>query len=627
MQLHIHNTLAGTQQLQSLEQATLRIGRAAPGEQDPEICLKSRLVSRRHAVLRRDANGAWFVEATGANDTLLNEQPLPQGRPSPVQPGDQIRIGEFILALTQETPTEAILTRDSDIDLLMDLEQTVHAQLLEKMDLRNGRETLDPQDPETHGQIMQFLDELLEDAASALDPETLDRLARLAVYRRINRRIAGAGGESSVGPSEDGSAARNPYEIPYVSIENRITHSLGIAFEAKGLEQDSNRLDQGFQRTIGQYDLEFSAGLRVYLVESLIRRDVLDLVLGFGPLQELLEMDSISEIMVVSREQIFIEKFGIVEDARRSFFSDDMLLAVIERIVSPLGRRIDRSTPLVDARLPDGSRVNAIIPPLAVKGPCLTIRKFSKVPLEIEDLIRFGALTAEMNVFLRACVQAHTNIIVSGGTGSGKTTLLNCLSRHIPPKERIVTIEDTVELQLKQKHVVTLESRPPNMEGKGAITIQDLVKNSLRMRPDRVVVGECRGPEALDMLQAMNTGHDGSMTTGHANNPQDMMLRLETMVLMGTNMPVAAIRDQIKAAIHVVVQLSRFSDGSRRITHISEVCGIDEDLGTVMLNDIFIYRPGKGGDAAKGRFIQTGYLPSFTEKLLDQGVMTLDDFF
>jgi pilus assembly protein CpaF len=314
-----------------------------------------------------------------------------------------------------------------------------------------------------------------------------------------------------------------------------------------------------------------------------------------------------------------------VQDSGRSFFSDDVVQNIIERIITPVGRRIDRSTPLVDARLPDGSRVNAIINPLSLSGPALTIRKFARIPFTIDDLVERGTLSEPTAAFLKGCVAGRKNILISGGTGSGKTTTLNVLGGFISNDERIVTIEDSGELQLPQEHLVKLETRPANIEGRGAYTIRDLVRNALRMRPDRLIVGECRGPEALDMLQAMNTGHDGSLTTIHANTPQDTMLRLETMVLMAVEMPVRAIREQIVAAIHLVVQISRFADGKRRVTHISEVHGIDEESGQIITEDIFVLRepPGKPGEL---RLRHTGYIPRFVEELVAKKFIDLDVF-
>lgn len=353
-----------------------------------------------------------------------------------------------------------------------------------------------------------------------------------------------------------------------------------------------------------------------------------DEVLGFGPITSLLNDDDVTEIMVNSAQQVYVERKGRLELSGVTFRDSEHVMQVIEKIVAPLGRRIDESSPMVDARLPDGSRVNAIIPPLAIKGPTLTIRKFSRDPLTIENLVNFGTVGPAMAKFLQACVLGRLNIVVSGGTGSGKTTTLNCLSSFIPSDERIVTIEDAAELQLKQEHVVTLETRPPNIEGKGAVTIRDLVRNSLRMRPNRVVIGEVRGGEALDMLQAMNTGHDGSLTTGHANTPRDMLSRLETMVLMaGMELPVRAIREQISSAIDVIVQQSRLRDGSRKITHICEVVGMEGDV--ITLQDIFVFTQTGRDPNGKiiGEFKPTGIRPQFYEKLVEAGVQLPPDIF
>ncbi len=352
-----------------------------------------------------------------------------------------------------------------------------------------------------------------------------------------------------------------------------------------------------------------------------IIRDVLDEVHGLGPLEEFLADDSITEVMVNHPRQIYVERNGRLERARRIFSSDRAVIQAIERIVAPLGRRIDQSSPMVDARLQDGSRVNAIIPPLAIRGPSITIRKFAKERMTVEDLIRLNTLNKEMAEFLRQAVLNRRNVVISGGTGSGKTTTLNILSSYIPASERIVTIEDAAELQLPQDHVVSLESRPPNLEGKGAIAIRDLVKNSLRMRPDRIVVGECRGGETLDMLQAMNTGHDGSLTTLHANAPRDALSRLETMVLMsGMDLPVRAIREQVSSAVDIIVQQSRLSDGSRRVTHISEVLGMEVDI--ITLADIFVFKQSgiaKDG-TVQGELKPTGLVPRFYQELKDRGL-------
>ncbi len=361
---------------------------------------------------------------------------------------------------------------------------------------------------------------------------------------------------------------------------------------------------------------------------QLIVAEIIDETIGFGPITPLLNDPNISEVMVNGPNQVYVERDGKLVLTCVKFRDNAHVLHIIEKIVAPIGRRIDESMPMVDARLPDGSRVNAIIPPLALNGPTVTIRKFSKDPYTVNDLIKFGTITPQMAQFLEACVKSRLNIVVSGGTGSGKTTTLNVLSSFIPADERIVTIEDAAELQLRQEHVITLESRPPNIEGKGAITIRDLVRNSLRMRPERIVVGEVRSGEALDMLQAMNTGHDGSLTTGHANAPRDMLSRLETMVLMaGMDLPVRAIREQISSAIDLIIQQNRFRDGSRRITHITEVQGMEGDV--IILQDLFTFRQ-TGVDEngrIKGSFQSTGIRPKFIHRLESSGIKLPADIF
>ncbi len=340
-----------------------------------------------------------------------------------------------------------------------------------------------------------------------------------------------------------------------------------------------------------------------------------------GPLEEYLEDDSITEIMVNGFDQIYLERGGKLVRGTTTFVDDNSVQAIIERIVAPLGRRIDESRPYVDARLPDGSRVNAIIHPLSLIGPCVTIRKFSKKPFTVDKLIEIGAITRGMALFSEICVKLRKNIIISGGTGSGKTTFLNVISSFLPDSERILTVEDAAELQLPQEHVVRLEARPANIEGTGAITIRDLVRNALRMRPDRIVVGECRGGEALDMLQAMNTGHEGSLTTVHANSPRDAMSRLETMVLMaGMDLPIRAIREQIGSAIHIVIQLARFQDGSRRVSKMTEVCGMEGDR--IVLQDLFEFKQTGIDEKGKvlGSLVPSGNVPTFIQDIHARGL-------
>jgi pilus assembly protein CpaF len=357
------------------------------------------------------------------------------------------------------------------------------------------------------------------------------------------------------------------------------------------------------------------------LDKARIGKLVLDEVVGLGPLEDLLSDPTVTEIMVNRYDQIYVERKGKLTLSEITFSGEKAVVGAIERIVAPLGRRIDESSPMVDARLKDGSRVNAVIPPLALKGANITIRKFSKEKLKDQDLIKFGSITAEMMKFMEQAVLHACNIVISGGTGSGKTTLLNVLSNYIPDDERIITVEDAAELQLSQPHIISLESRPPNSEGKGAVHIRDLVKNCLRMRPDRIVVGECRGGEALDMLQAMNTGHDGSLTTAHANTPRDCLARLEVMTLMsGLDLPIRAIREQIASAVHVIIQQSRFPDGSRKVTHISEITGMEGEV--IQMQDIFLFKQ-EGYDSngkIKGRFVATGNIPELYQDLQQRGI-------
>jgi len=384
---------------------------------------------------------------------------------------------------------------------------------------------------------------------------------------------------------------------------------------------DEKKLRHHVEKMINEILSQMEGKLPSDVDVAKLKEDVLNEAVGLGPLEELLKGDEITEIMVNKYDEIYIEKGGKLTLSGVTFSSDDAVMSAIERIVSPLGRRIDESSPYVDARLQDGSRVNAIIPPLALRGPCITIRKFSKEKLDHNDLIRFGAINEPMVKFLRVAVEQRKNILISGGTGSGKTTLLNVLSNFIPETERIVTVEDAAELQLSQPHLVSLEARPANLEGKGMISIRDLVKNCLRMRPDRIVVGECRGGEALDMLQAMNTGHDGSLTTAHANTPRDLISRLEVMVMMtGMELPVQAIREMVSSAVDIVVQQTRFSDGSRKVVNISEITGVES--GVVQMQDIFRFQQ-QGFDSdgrVAGEFLTTGRVPEFYEELRSRGL-------
>lgn len=416
---------------------------------------------------------------------------------------------------------------------------------------------------------------------------------------------------------------------PFEEIKKRIFDQVveQIAPEEADENEESSELEKKIivlvEKALAEESIPLSRNDKQKITLEIIAETI-----GFGPIDELIHNPNISEIMVNGAEQVYVEQKGKLTLTNISFRDDAHVMHIIDKIVAPLGRRIDESSPMVDARLPDGSRVNAIIPPLALNGPIITIRKFSDTPFMVKDLINFNTLDVNMAMLIKACVEARLNIVVSGGTGSGKTTTLNVLSSFIPTDERIVTIEDAAELQLGQEHVIRLETRPSNIEGKGAITIRDLVKNSLRMRPDRIVVGEVRGGEALDMLQAMNTGHDGSLTTGHANSPRDMLSRLETMVLMaGMDLPIKAIREQISSAVDLIIQQSRLKDGSRKITHITEVAGMEGEV--ITLQDIFIFKQKSKDEGGKilGEFMPTGIKPKFFEKLELSGAKLPSDLF
>jgi len=427
-------------------------------------------------------------------------------------------------------------------------------------------------------------------------------------------------------PSNGSKPVRGPDPFadndPLADLKSRATEDLFGKLEAKTFDASLNEVDlkaaviAELERVLDESATPLSDKERERIAEE-ISIDIL----GYGPIQRYLEEDAVTEIMVNGTSPIYVERAGKIEKTGVRFSSDAHLRQVIERIVAKVGRRVDESSPMVDARLPDGSRVNAIVPPLAVDGPALTIRKFAADPYRAEHLIEFGTLTAEMATLLRACVQGKLNLLITGGTGTGKTTLLNVMSSFVPGHERIVTIEDAVELQLLQDHVVRLESRPPNVEGRGSVTIRDLVRNSLRMRPDRIIVGEVRGPEALDMMQAMNTGHEGSMSTVHANTPRDALSRLETMILMsGLEIPVTAIREYIASAVSVIIHLGRLSDGTRRVTRVAEVVGMEGEV--ITMQDIFQFKQTGVDEGGKviGRISATGIRPKFAESLLAQGL-------
>lgn len=443
----------------------------------------------------------------------------------------------------------------------------------------------------------------------------------MSLSSRLNKPAENAPREERAAVPVPGEETR---QEQYLLLIDRVRAAVIDRLRGGNAEPDAAQVQSVIDEVLGEYSNTITRVERARLSPILFHE-----VMGLGPLEELLNDPTVTEIMVNGPKQVYVEQGGKIKLSGVRFRDEEAVMQVIEKIVSAIGRHVDEASPMVDARLKDGSRVNIIIPPLSLIGPVITIRKFSKTPLTVHDLINFGSLTPRMASFLEACVKGNLNMMVAGGTGSGKTTLLNVLSAFIPPDQRIVTIEDAAELQLKQQHVITLESRPANMEGRGEIAIRDLVRNALRMRPDRIIVGEVRSGEALDMLQAMNTGHDGSLTTGHANSPRDMISRIETMVMMaGVDMPLYAIRSQIASAIDIIVQQSRLRDGSRRVVSITEITGMEGDV--VSMQDIFVFETDGSIDGQgrfNGRFRSTGVYPKCVSKIRSNGVPVYDEWF
>ncbi len=525
------------------------------------FCIPDKKVSRRHAEIVSDGENIFITDLSSRTGTRVNGRPIQQRTPLCI--GDTIQIGETDLVLEKTTEVPAASA----------------PRVTTQPETKQAVKTAKPQNS-PHLPVYSAQESLVELYSSSM----------LTLAKRVQTRVLELLNIDAAAKEISNSEMRPKVADAVDQILREIRHEI----------PSSVKLDQ-------------------------FRQILLDDLIGLGPLSPLLRDGSISEIMINGPDNLFIESKGLLYRSAAKFNSESHLQAIIQRIVEPLGRHIDAASPMVDARLEDGSRVNAVIPPLALDGSLVTIRKFASKKLTDDDLIKFGSLTKPMALFLREAVRARRNILVSGGTGSGKTTLLNILSQFIPEKERIITVEDSAELRLSHENLCRLEARPANVEGQGRITIRDLVVNTLRMRPDRIIVGECRGAEALDMLQAMNTGHDGSMTTCHANNPRDALSRLENMVMMaGFELPSAAIREQIASAIHLIVQQTRLPDGSRKIVKISEVTG--REGNTILLQDIFTFEQ-EGFDEnfhVIGRHTATGNIPTFVDELRQAGDLELD---
>ncbi len=604
-------------------EAEVSIGR------DPSnnVVLASPLVSRHHATVRI-LDGKLHLDNLGLNSCVVGETEVLGGQSAVFDPGTKVRIWPFTLSFEAEKAT-TITRAELEAHLrsiMADLELRIHRKLLERLDLYEF-ETNRTSDTET----ILLLENNIEDVCRELNvfgkenEPLIEEITGMTLRDHlVNQIIMETGAEEYF---DLASLTSNEFDVPATLVPERegelhgllqfVRERLTLA-ECRDVSEQINRVESRFNEIFHLVRPHLHHELRKYLILRTLKKDLKDTIFGFGPLQDLLRAPSVTEIMVVGKDQIYVERGGVIERSGRRFISDKVTEAIIERIVAQVGRRIDKSQPLVDARLPDGSRVNAVIPPLAVKGPCLTVRRFPIQRLQMDDLIELESISRAAATFLRACVIDRRNILVSGGTGTGKTTLLNVLSSFIPFKERIVTIEDTMELRLHQEHVVSLETKPPNVEGTGEYTIRDLVRNALRMRPDRVIVGECRGPEALDMIQAMNTGHDGSMTTVHANSAREVIERLDVLVLMAADLPITSIHRQLVSALDVIVHISRMPGGSRVVTQISEVSRVDPDNNSdVIITDIFNYRNGES-------LQPTGYLPSFVDSLIEKQLLELE---
>lgn len=583
---------------------------------DCDIALSSPYISPEHALFEAEGPQA-FVKSLGLNGVLVNDTDVPRGERRQLSPDDVISIPGFVLHITGLVSTE----RASDYEMereLSELKREIHSALLEAANLTGV--VMEEDDAKMAAEIDVKLNILL-DRINSVSDQLLEHIVLKAIREEaVNVIVRGELQHS------------RRFSMAWETASDRIafdqlvaTCLAEIGLSGTYSEGTIAQVREGFAEVYARSSGALSVLQKRYIARELIRADILALIYGLGPLEDLLHLPGVTEIMVVGKDRIFIEKGGGLEETGRSFPSEDDLTVAVNRMVRPIGRALNRAEPIVDARLQDGSRVHVVIPPVAIHGTSVTIRRFREDPFTLEDLVNFGSMTAQAANFLKGCILARKNMVISGGTGSGKTTLLNVLGAQIPEDQRLVVIEDSAELQLPQPNQVNLETRKANLEGKGEIPIKELVRASLRMRPDRIVVGECRSGEALDMLQAMNTGHDGSMTTGHANSPHEMIQRLQVMVMeAGEDMPVNAIRQQIAAAVDVIVQIQRQRDRSRKITHISEVVGYDTDEDEVVIEHIFLLVDDSDGSSAL-RF--TGYMPSFIDKLLDAGDTTLEELF
>lgn len=610
-----------------------------------DIVLDNPVVAE-HAIVLEKSDDGWQVVVLDGNSIDVGGEELYRTERRPLGDGSQIRLFPYLLTVSEKGAAIKGRTSQDEMDERMwALLRRVHRDLLEddeglleniysllegrkkSAEDREAQKKLKDQMLVLENDIESFArrDNLLQERQRKL----LDHIAAQSVRSALLSELVVTSKQAAEGPlvqESDWSVLQSTHpgrEEELQKILDHIRKSLKIRNDLD-LSEKIDLVSRGYWQAWETISSKTQPEFQEYLALRFLKRQIKDILFGFGPLEDLLRIPSISEIMVVSTDKIYVERDGVLEITGRRFISDAVTESIISRIVGRVSRRIDRSQPLVDARLEDGSRVNAVIKPLAVSGPCLTIRKFPYRRMTVDDLVKKRAITRTVADFLRAAVINRRNILVAGGTGTGKTTLLNCLSEFIPDKERIITVEDTAELRLSKEHAVRLETKTANVEGAGAYEIRDLVKNALRMRPDRIIVGECRGAEALDMLQAMNTGHDGSLTTIHANTPPDVILRLEVLVQMAADLPIVSIHRQIASAINLIVQLRRFSSGRRCVSHVTEVVGMNSEGTGLLLRDLFLLDEAA---ADSDEIRPTGHLPTFMDELLERKLLNLNLFY
>jgi pilus assembly protein CpaF len=592
------------------DKSAITIGRA-PG---CDLVVNASGVSPKHVLLTLDADGNWRVKAVGADPVFVGASQLVAPAARQLHVSDVLRLGNQTFVIRDAAEQSEVAWKLDDLNF--DLQLGVHRRVLDTI----KKSTAGLTDKQLQDRMVKEIDAALDEVK--FNPDLESHLAIKALKKLLHDRAQSYKKESK-SVFYDGLSRPEVLHAPLLAQAEKVLQLDGALPLGEKVERIESLTPWAVQK------LPF-AGEKRRLALGLVKEQLLDIIFGFGPLEDLMNVSGVNDIMVLPSGKIFVDSGGRIRDTGRRMLTPEVALNIIQRIVTRAGRRVDKTSPMVDARVSDGSRLNAIIEPLSVDGPALTIRRFMNRPFTMKELTERGSLTETVANFLHACVRARKNIVISGGTGSGKTTLLNALAGYIPEGERIISIEDTAEMKLNQPHVVSLQGRPPNVEGKNAIPIRKLVRNALRMRPDRIIVGECRGGEALDMLQAMNTGHDGSLTTVHANMPADAVRRIEVMSLEAedVDLPSRAIREQIASAIDLIVQVTRYSDGSRRVSSVCEVVGFDEEDGTVIVEEVYQYRWNKrkrGMTREKLSF--TGHVPTFVDDLINTGIVTVSSMF